>query len=353
MFCAKCGGEVPEGGQFCARCGARVGAPVAQSVPAAAPSSVAIPATVPPAAFPGMPLLSADQVLVRPTGISILAILDYVGGALYSLAGLSLMVFGSMNKEQAAGMMLAGFLLLALGALAIVCGWGLWTLKPWGRTVQLVFSWIGLLGFPLGTIISIIVLMYLYKPQLKLLFSGKTPAELTGEDVAMLSQFVQSGGGGAGLLIAVVGIFVVFIAVIGIVAAIAIPNLLNAIQRGKQKRTMADMRAIATACEMYAIDNAVYPDAKSMDDLARLVEPTYIKQLPRTDAWMNPMRYGAWIVSEDAKGPDAYVVVSGGKDGALEHENLQGYSGAPTTNFNADIAFSNGSFVQYPEGVQH
>ena len=36
----------------------------------------------------------------------------------------------------------------------------------------------------------------------------------------------------------------IVVAIIGIIAAIAIPNLLNAIQRGKQKRTMADMRAV-------------------------------------------------------------------------------------------------------------
>src|SRR5262245_11838977 len=34
----------------------------------------------------------------------------------------------------------------------------------------------------------------------------------------------------------------IVVAIIGIIAAIAIPNLLNAIDRGKQKRTMADMR---------------------------------------------------------------------------------------------------------------
>ena len=41
----------------------------------------------------------------------------------------------------------------------------------------------------------------------------------------------------------------IVIAIIGILAAIAIPNLLNAVQRGKQKRTMSDMRALATAIE--------------------------------------------------------------------------------------------------------
>ena len=53
----------------------------------------------------------------------------------------------------------------------------------------------------------------------------------------------------------------IVIAIIGILAAIAIPNLLNAVQRGKQKRTMSDMRALATAIEAYAVDNNVYPAA--------------------------------------------------------------------------------------------
>ena len=53
----------------------------------------------------------------------------------------------------------------------------------------------------------------------------------------------------------------IVIAIIGILAAIAIPNLLNAVQRGKQKRTMSDMRALATAIESYAVDNNVYPTA--------------------------------------------------------------------------------------------
>src|SRR5205814_4490670 len=39
-----------------------------------------------------------------------------------------------------------------------------------------------------------------------------------------------------------------------ILAAIAIPNLLTAMQRSKQKRTMADLRTIATAWEARATD---------------------------------------------------------------------------------------------------
>ena len=46
----------------------------------------------------------------------------------------------------------------------------------------------------------------------------------------------------------------IVVAIIGILAAIAIPNLLTAMQRAKQKRSMADMRTIATAWEARATD---------------------------------------------------------------------------------------------------
>src|SRR6476646_9384480 len=84
----------------------------------------------------------------------------------------------------------------------------------------------------------------------------------------------------------------IVIAIIGILAAIAIPNLLNAVQRGKQKKTMADMRTLATAVEAYAVDNNDYPTADcpagaftgegsalSASSFTTLT-PTYIAQLP-------------------------------------------------------------------------
>ena len=56
----------------------------------------------------------------------------------------------------------------------------------------------------------------------------------------------------------------IVVAIIGIIAAIAIPNLLNAIDRGKQKRTMADLRSMGTAIEEYSIDNNFYPVATTV-----------------------------------------------------------------------------------------
>src|SRR5262245_62711074 len=78
----------------------------------------------------------------------------------------------------------------------------------------------------------------------------------------------------------------IVVAIIGIIAAIAIPNLLNAIQRGKQKRTMADARAVGTAAEAFAVDNNRYPAGGSpVTVITTDLEPIYIKKLPTKDGW--------------------------------------------------------------------
>ena len=77
----------------------------------------------------------------------------------------------------------------------------------------------------------------------------------------------------------------IVVAIIGIIAAIAIPNLLNAINRGRQKRTMADMRSIATAVESYAVDNNFYPpDSPVRPTLGTFLRPPTSSGCPRTTA---------------------------------------------------------------------
>ncbi len=131
----------------------------------------------------------------------------------------------------------------------------------------------------------------------------------------------------------------IVVAIIGIIAAIAIPNLLNAINRGKQKRTMADMRAIATAIESYSVDNTAYPAASSPAALAASIEPSYITVLPARDGWGRAYAIDSTAVQ--------YTVWSGGSDGGSLN-----YFGGPASSLTDSIVFSNGVFVQWPEGQQ-
>ena len=48
----------------------------------------------------------------------------------------------------------------------------------------------------------------------------------------------------------------IVVAIIGIIAAILIPNLIDALQKAKQKRTMADMRNVGTAWLSWVTDVA-------------------------------------------------------------------------------------------------
>ena len=133
----------------------------------------------------------------------------------------------------------------------------------------------------------------------------------------------------------------IVVAIIGIIAAIAIPNLLNAIDRGKQKRTMADIRSLGTAVESYAVDNNFYPKVNSYGAVTPFLQPIYIKTVPTTDGWLNP-----WDADSSANGA-LYTITSAAKDGTQGTNN-----GGTTTDFNSDIVFANGQFFQWPQGTQ-
>ena len=51
----------------------------------------------------------------------------------------------------------------------------------------------------------------------------------------------------------------IVVAIIGILAAIAIPNFLQAQIRAKIARAQADMQAVGTALELYRVDSTYYP----------------------------------------------------------------------------------------------
>jgi len=137
----------------------------------------------------------------------------------------------------------------------------------------------------------------------------------------------------------------IVVAIIGIIAAIAIPNLLNAIDRGRQKRTMADIRSVGTAVEAYSVDNNRYPTITTESDvdgnLDTHLEPVYIKKCPDDDGWSNALKY------QSAAAGANYTVRSYGKDGTKTAA-----TGGKTTDFDDDIIFQDGAFVQWPEGQQ-
>ncbi len=58
----------------------------------------------------------------------------------------------------------------------------------------------------------------------------------------------------------------IVVAIIAILAAIAVPNFLEAQTRSKVSRAKADMRSVATAIESYRVDYNGYPPCVEVDD---------------------------------------------------------------------------------------
>ncbi len=138
----------------------------------------------------------------------------------------------------------------------------------------------------------------------------------------------------------------IVVAIIGIVAAIAIPNLLVAIQKGRQKASMADMSSIAKAVESYRIDHGIVPDVPGT--VANLENdwfiPFYIKKFSSEDSWGTIFIYEAAL--------ENYTITSYGRDqmpGPAPSEPF--YNVTNIEHFNFDIVLSGGTFVQGPKSL--
>jgi general secretion pathway protein G len=135
----------------------------------------------------------------------------------------------------------------------------------------------------------------------------------------------------------------IVVAIIGIIAAIAIPNLLVALQKGKQKATMGDMKSVGTALEIYTTDNSMVPNADlTALNAAPYFVPFYIKVMPLSDSWGT-----AWNYVRGDNPSDQYSITSAGRDKTIA-AGAGMYQVTALSDFNKDITFSNGQFTVGP-----
>ena len=306
--CTLCGAGLPAGAAFCPRCGGPVGA------------------------------ANRSLLLRRPVAVTILAVVNALGACVLGFGALIALIGGAKDDPVLAAVVGAVCGLVAI--LQVACAIGLWRLAPWGRVIQIVLACVGLLLIPVGTLVAALILWYLILARTRILFSGKQAAELTAAELALLARRAN----GATVLVvaaAAVAVVLVAVAVVGIIAAIAIPSLLNAANHGKQRQTMSDLRAIGSGLEAYWVDHKSYPaGARSVEDLVPHLQPTYIQAVPGTDGWKRPFQL------EVSKAGDGYRIASYGGDGKPDPAP----AGGATTDYDADIVYENGQFVQWPEG---
>jgi type II secretion system protein G len=131
----------------------------------------------------------------------------------------------------------------------------------------------------------------------------------------------------------------IVVAIIGIVAAIAIPSLQQAIEKAKQRGTMADMRMLGQGVNMYQIDESIFPaSATPMPTLQTMLQKYAKSRPPTKDRWARFMNY-------TSDGRSWYSIESYGRDG------IDGVDITPLTKlqFELDLVYASGQFTASPE----
>ena len=142
----------------------------------------------------------------------------------------------------------------------------------------------------------------------------------------------------------------IVVAIIGIIAAIAIPSLLNALDRARQTTTVANIQKLGQSVEQYIMDHNRVGSPKFNDDIDGLQTILKALEINENDAmikdgWGSPMIYNC----EATLGSKLYTITSYGSDAAAGPLLP---AGDPIKHFDEDIRYSNGNFINRPEGSQ-
>jgi prepilin-type N-terminal cleavage/methylation domain-containing protein len=159
-------------------------------------------------------------------------------------------------------------------------------------------------------------------------------------------------------------------AIVGILAALLIPQFITSIQKAKQKGTMQDMNGIAKAIIDYITDVGYAPEQSGaivagstfIDEL----RPFYVKAMPLLDQWGTAFHVycGTSLASSGiggvtAGGPDDFIIISYGRDrqqnaftfNPLDPETAY-FELTAVPSFNQDLILWNGTWIHAPKAGQ-
>ena len=169
----------------------------------------------------------------------------------------------------------------------------------------------------------------------------------------------------------------IVVAIIGIIAAILIPNLVDALQKAKQKASVADMRNLGTAWMSWVTDQVSagsaglaikqlnwtsdLPNVIAPDALALLLvgdgDQFYLQRMPTADGWQNPYEFKAAFTAGQSA-TYAALITSSRMIGIRSPGRNGDFDGTTYTNgtflsteYDSDIVWSDGYFVRAPGGL--
>jgi hypothetical protein len=122
----------------------------------------------------------------RPTPITQMAVVDVAVGAAKLLVASSVLAGYVAGPTEGAMRLLLGSLLL------LVAGLGLWTLRPFGRYAQFAMAAATLYSGLLALAVAIPIVIYLARPGVALLLSGREPATLGAQQRRRIREDTES-----------------------------------------------------------------------------------------------------------------------------------------------------------------
>lgn len=152
----------------------------------------------------------------------------------------------------------------------------------------------------------------------------------------------------------------IVVAIIGIIAALLIPNFLDALQKAKQKRTVADMRNIGTAMFSWltdqvgaasaggSVDLDSYTGVSTVTEIAAQLVSQYVQDVPSIDGWK-----GSYFYRLDTGNPlnaQVMAIASGGRDKSTPGGTYS-VSAFDPTDYNQDIVWADGYFARWPQKI--
>ncbi len=160
----------------------------------------------------------------------------------------------------------------------------------------------------------------------------------------------------------------IVVAIIGIIAAILIPNLLDALQKAKQKRTVADIRNTGTAWMSWLTDQVgagsagaqkEYSSAGFADinytQLFGYLHPTttffYMQEVPQKDGWRYEISYAK---NPNPLASNVLIICSDGRDGTSAtacHNVTWTVNPFVATDYEQEIVWADGYMVRWPGQV--
>jgi uncharacterized membrane protein (DUF2068 family) len=108
----------------------------------------------------------------RPLGVTILAVLEWIGAILVLITAIGLIALGAAIPLFGALGLIFGVIMLLLALVSFIIGYGLFTLKSWAWMLAIIFNILdiilGIVAFDIITIIiSLIIVIYLQQGDIK------------------------------------------------------------------------------------------------------------------------------------------------------------------------------------------